>query len=263
MKPSSQFLIALALACVSLAAALPASAQQAKAGNRLTACVDADNPPFSSAGAGIDGDVAAAIAAKMKRELTVTPVAVPSRGGLGKALKQTIQAGKCDFFIGIPEEEDLARDLAERRLVASRAYLSVGYLLVRARGNATKATNSTRFGAVTATPADLYLLKEKADRVPYGNNKELIEAVRSGEVQRALVWTPAIARQFKTIGDSPLLVEPTQPTDPLLRTALKVVTRAADKELGAAIDQAISELITEGRISAIAETNGLPRLSTL
>jgi ABC-type amino acid transport substrate-binding protein len=258
MKRSLPITVTLALACVTLSAALPVNAQQEKAGGRLTACVDADNPPFSNAGAGIDAEIAKSIAASMQRELTISAVPVPSRGGLGKALKQTIQAGKCDFFVGIPEEEDLAHDLAERRLVASRTYLSVGYLLVRARSNTGKVANNARFGAVTATPADLYLLKEKANRVPYGNNKDLIEAVRSGDVQRALVWSPAIARQFKTVSESPLSVEAKQPTDPILRTELKIITRAADKALGEAINQAITDLISGGRISTIAEAHGLP-----
>lgn len=113
---------ALALALSSIVSAAP-----------LTACVVDGNEPFSSSSGGargLDVEVVQALATKLGREPKLNWIVVPSRGGMGRALKQSIQAGACDLFVGLPETEGGGEDLTERGLVASTPYVSVGYVLV-------------------------------------------------------------------------------------------------------------------------------------
>lgn len=155
--------------------------------------------------------------------------------------------------MGLPEESELARELAERNLKSSRPYLVIGYLLVT--GAKTGAAAGSRVGAVTATPADLYLHRQKLDRVPYGNNRELIDALRSGAVRSALVWTPALARYGKDAGDGMLGVEARQPMDASLRTGLVVAIRSDG--LAVEVDRGLAALAASGRLAAIADAHGL------
>lgn len=233
---------------------VPAAAPADGARPRLAVCVDADNPPFSSPEAGgIDVDIARALAERLQRELALRWVQVPARGGLGKALRASIQAGQCELFMGLPDEAEMTRELAERKLQASRPYLAIGYLLVSAAG-----ASGTRIGAVTATPADLYLHRQKLDRVPYGNNRALIDALRAGDLHRALLWTPAIARYLQGVKAPPLRVEAAQPKDASLRTGLVIAVRG--DALLAEVDRALDALATAGRLAAIAEAHALSPL---
>ena len=172
-------------ACALASAALASLAATSDKPMAFTACMDNDDPPFSAASSpdrGVDVEIAQAIAARMGRPLRLVWVQVSVRGGLGKALKQTIEAGQCDAYFSIPSGVDMALELSERRLVATRPYLTVGYLFVSAPGSkpvtAADVRSARRVGAVTATPADLHLHEQQFNRRPYANNPALIAALQ-------------------------------------------------------------------------------------
>lgn len=241
-----------------------AAPQDSDARTQLVACADEENPPFSSRAenGGIDVDVAQAIAQSLGRTLSLRWVLIPARGGLGKALRQTIQAGECDLFLGLPENVGADDELGGRPLVASPVYLTTGYLMVSAGKhvhNLQDAKNAHRVGAVTATPADLYLYKQNFHRVPYGNNPDLLRALHAGEVDAALVWAPAIARARGTPlapGAGAILAE--QPKDPELQTRFVIATPKQDEQLGRQVSDAIEKLAADGTLKAIAAKHGLP-----
>ncbi|MBC7860757.1 MAG: transporter substrate-binding domain-containing protein [Burkholderiaceae bacterium] len=117
---------------------MASAAAQDGAGRGLSACLIEDNPPFSRLAAepaGIDVEAAQLIAQKLGRTLRIVWVQVPARGGFGKALKESIQSGKCDVFAGIPAGTEMAGELRQRQLAGTRPYLGVGYLLVSAPGS--------------------------------------------------------------------------------------------------------------------------------
>lgn len=261
MKRSMSGWLLLAGLGVLLACAQPQAAPPV--GGRLPVCVDGENPPFSlpaAGGSGFDVDLARVIAQKLQREVEFFWVQIPTRGGLGKALKESIQAGRCDLFFGLPVGEETDADLARRSLRKSRPYLTLGYLLVGVPGSApmtlNQARQARRVGAVTATPADLYLHKEKFNRVPYGNNRELVNAVRDGGVQAALLWGPALAALRN--GTDAFVTASEQPSDPALRTNMVIALRSADRDLANAVDAAVAELIAGGELRALAGRHGLP-----
>jgi len=249
---------------------LPAHAQQNDAKQNampLIACFDPDNPPFSAekdANGGIDLQVAEGVARQLSRRLSPVWIQISSRGGLDKALKQSLLAGKCDAFFGVPLGDDTNAELGERGMAVSSAYLQGRYLLMaeprRASEGARVLRSASRVGALTATPADLYLHKEGLKRIPYGSNKELLTALMNREVDAALVWSPAIvrARADGTV-IAPEMIVAVQPADPLLVTRFVIVTRQGDAQLHNEIDPAIAGMRSSGELAAIMERHGLPR----
>lgn len=233
----------------------------------FVACFDPANPPFSAendAHGGIDLQVAEGIARQLSRRLSPQWIQVPNRGGMDKALKQSLLAGKCDAFFGVPLGDDTNAELGQRGMAVSSAYVQGRYLLMAEPRRASDGTrvlrNASRVGALTATPADLYLHKEGLKRIPYGSNKELLAALANREIDAALVWSPAIARA-RADGTviAPEMVVAAQPADPLLMTRFVIVTRQGDAQLRNDIDSAIAGMRSSGELAAIMERHGLPR----
>lgn len=246
-------LVGLTLAWAAAAAAAP-----------LAVCVDDDDAPFSSASAperGIDVGVAQALAERLDRPLKLVWVTVPNRGGIGKALRQTLAAGQCDAYLGIPLGPDVARELAERQLSTTSAYLGLGYVLVAAPGKPVPTSATLRaarkVGAVTATPADLYLHRMKLPRAPYGTGATLVAALRAGEIDLALLWSSTLADE--ALRD--LVRADAPPDDVELRTGLAVAVRRADADFARQLSAAVEALRAEGRFDAIAARHGLPRVA--
>jgi ABC-type amino acid transport substrate-binding protein len=248
-----------------LAATLYVAAQPAAAmWPPLKICLDGDDAPFSSVetpSAGVHVELAQALAERLQRLPALVWVQVPNRGGLGRALRQTLVAGTCDVYLGIPQGPDMARELAERRLIVSQPYLGLGYVFAAASGrsvpDAAALRAARRIGVVTATPADLHLHRLKLPRVPYASSAALIAALRAGEMDLALLWSSALAGE----GGRGLVRAPAPPDDPELRTGLTMALRAADSALAAEVSSALDALRADGRIDAITARHGLPRIA--
>lgn len=272
MKPNN---VLLAFACATALQALPGGAlaaaggaagvAPATSGQTLDVCLAEGNPPFSASRpepGGIDLDVAAALAERLQRPLHVAWVEVPNRGGLDKALRGAFQAGRCTLFFGIPESAGAGAEPGEAGLGASEPYLSAGYVLVAARKGGVRtledARRAGRIGAVSATPADLFLFANGFARVPYAGNEALLEALSTNAVDAAVMWMPALARladEGRTLW--PEAVRVGQIADPGLRTDFVVAMRA-EPEAAARIDAALQQMRAEGVLSAIARRHGLP-----
>lgn len=254
----------LLLGLALLATTAPTVAAEPGRPGALKVCLDADDAPFSleaSPDNGIDVEVAQALAGQLGRPLKIHWVRVPNRGGLGKALRQTLVAGLCDAYFGIPQGPEMTADLTERKLIASSAYLQLGYVLVAAPGKAPPTSASLRsarkVGAVTSTPADLYLHRMKLPRSPYPASEALMAALKAGEIDLALVWSPALT------ADSGRSLVPAAKAldDDDLHTGLTIAVRTADAALLKDLSAAIDRLRTEGGFEAIAQRAGLPSLA--
>ncbi|WP_051241534.1 substrate-binding periplasmic protein [Azohydromonas australica] len=222
----------------------------------LVACLDSDHPPFSSATTpdlGLDVDLARALADKLGRPLQLAWVDVPRRGGLPKALRESFDKGRCNVFFSVPSGDELQPS----RWRQSRPYAVLRYMWAAppARPAPTNALvrQASSIGVVTATPADLYLHVQGLPRSPYPNNAALLEALARGDVAAALVWSAAVA------GAQPRpSTNGRGPDDPTLRTAMTVVTPAAEAALGTAIEMAIAELDADGTLARLAHRHGFP-----
>ena len=256
-KEASPFALAVALA----AAPLPAGSA-----NVLRTCLVADNPPFSSMAGerhGIDHDVMVELAARLHRTLEAHWVTIPNRGGMGKALRQAFGSGECEIFAGVPLAEGRNEDLQEQGLASSQPYLSTGYGLVAARGSAVRtlvdARVAKRVGAVSATPADVYLFEQRMPRRPYGSNEALLAALAADEVDAALVWLPALAR-VRDGGRAlwPGALRPSEVKDARLRADFVAALAPASTLTSATLDQVLEAMRRDGAIAAIAAGYGLP-----
>lgn len=226
----------------------------------LAACLDSDHPPFStvtSPDRGFDIDLARLLAEKLGRPLQLAWVDVPRRGGLSRALRENLDKGRCHLFLGVPAGGD---PLASRWR-QSRPYAVLSYVWAsppeRPAPTDALARKAKSIGAVTATPADLYLHVQGLPRSPYPNNAALLDALARGDVATALVWSPALAEarpRPSTVGE--------RPDDATLRTPLTVVTAATEAALGSAVDAALAELDADGTLARLARSHGLPTAAT-
>ncbi|MCQ9376250.1 transporter substrate-binding domain-containing protein [Methyloversatilis sp. XJ19-13] len=242
------------LAC----AALPVSAGGAPA--PLGVCVVEQNPPFSSrslAPAGVDVDVAQAVAARVGRTVQWQWITLQARGGLGRALKESIQAGGCELFAGMPVTDGGDDDLSARGLVASQPYVSVGYVLLTPTASAIGSmagVGAQKIGAVTATPADLYLLAGGFNRSPFAGSAALLDALAKGQVGAGLLWAGRVAGDALPAG----VVVREALQAPALQTRFVMVSRRSDTALTGAVDAALGALQADGSLDAIAARNGVP-----
>lgn len=229
-------------------------------GRPLTICLAEANPPFSASSlpdGGIDAELARAVAAQLGRDVRLQWVTIPNRGGLGKALAQNLGGGACTLFAGIPESGGPNEDLAEKRLVASTAYLETGYVLIGARPPIRKLDDARRLGrigVVTATPADLYLFRQHLHRAPYGSNGTLLAALADGSVDAAVLWQPALA-EARRLGQAPTVDGLALPDAG--RTRFVFALRRGDPALLADVNVAVDSLRSDGRLAAILLAHGL------
>lgn len=260
---------ALACAALTLAIWLPATAAGPNDAQKMfSVCLDDDNPPFSApegkgaagGGGGINVELAQALAQHLGRTLRIAWVSEPNRGGFGKALRQSIDSGKCEAFVGVPSSRELSDTLREHDLVTSRPYLTAGYVFASRAGSAPAsaqdARRARRIGVTSATPADLYLYAKGFNRVPYANTAAVLQALAHGEVDLGMVWTPAAA-SLSAEGRTDWVLSPEPSDDASLRTPLAIALRRSDASLLGAVNEALGALISDGTVARIATEHRL------
>lgn len=244
---------------------LGVAAEPSLSSRPLAFCVAEDNAPFSSGasgGTGVDFELATALAQSLATTARLVWVVIPNRGGIGRALAGSVAAGQCDAFLGIPEGDEVREDLAEKNLVASAPYLTTGYVALQAPGRQIQGLaglrGASRVGVVTATPADLFLFEQGIRRVPYGGNDALVQALGRGEVEAALVWSPALARA-RAAGLSlwPGARVAGTPAVGMLPTRFVMALRKGDKALLDAMNATLASLAETGWLADLAARHGL------
>lgn len=250
-------------AAVALAAALGGAA--AEPAPALRACLDADDPPFSQADTpavaahGLHLDLARALAARLGRPLQPVWVEVPNRGGLSKALRTQLLAGRCELWFGLPLEPALRAELAGLGLQLSPAYLGLGYHWLAGPGQpaptAEQVARARRIGVVSATPADLHLHRRQLPRLPHGDADALLAGLHAGTLDLALIWSPALSRPAARglassrvdLGD-----------EASLRVGLGLALRAQDRALAEVLAPALDALRADGTLEALRRAHRLP-----
>ena len=120
-----------------------------------------------------------------------------TRGGLGRAFRNSIFAKRCDIFLGLSDsgEDDSIPD----RLAFTKPYISLGYVLVvQGKADGLKTLQELKdkqlkIGVSMSTPIDDYLFTNKIPRELYLNNRRIMEGMSKGEVDASMVWATAIA----------------------------------------------------------------------
>lgn len=230
----------------------------------LVACVNDDNPPFSSLvkkEADVDIQVLRLISQKMGRQLRIHWVQIPNRGGLGKALRTSISEGLCDAFIGLPTDSAFLEELREKKLTISKPYLKVGYFLVSREPVDVKMPfgSSVKIGTVTRTSGDFFIHRQyPQNRQPVNSYEELIEALNKKVIDYGLIWSPAIAIYQNKLLEGKYRLTDFEPENLTMNMSFGVAVKTSNMVLMANINAAIDELLKDGSLKAIANQSTLP-----
>lgn len=264
MKFSASYALMLVFA-LCLSHAYASDAPKTGTMPELVACLSDDNAPFSSSnGGGIDAEMSRRLGEFLHRPVRISWIAIPERGGLGRALRMAMKPGNCDLFFGIPVNGTANEDVLEQHLETSEPYLSTGYVLVAAKGSNVRtlddAQRAQRVGVVTATPADMYLHKQRFNRIPYGNNRDLLDALSEGAVNAAVLWLPALAsaeqRGFELW---PNAIRDEHLPSPELETRFVIAMRSGEADLKANLNVALAHLRSDGSLDSILRRHGIAR----
>jgi ABC-type amino acid transport substrate-binding protein len=238
---------------------------RSRAKGTLTACVDPYNFPFSASNSeppGFDVEIVRAIAQRAGLRATYFWADTGTRGGLGRALRQSILARKCDFFMGIAVADDTYEEMKEKKLVLTKPYLGLGYILV-VQGGASGAKHladlkGIKIGVPMATPVDAYLFDNGYDRSLYLRNREIIKAMVQNEIEAGMVWSPTLAISRGEHPGGKFQVVPGYVPEPGLRWNVAIAVPEGEAALKSLLDESIDGLLQGGEIKKVVERYGIP-----
>ena len=239
--------------------------ERAKAKGKLIACADPYSFPYSEEGAlkpGFDVEIFQQIASRGGMRAEMFWVNTASRGGLGRAFRQSILAKRCDVFLGLSDDGD--DDMLDHKLVFTDAYLGLGYVLVvqgKAEGMKTldelKQAN-IKIGVSMSTPMDDYLFTNNIPRELYLGSQRVLQGMSKGEVDAAVVWATAVAVGKREFPNAKFhMVESYVPPEGQ-RFNMKFAVRKEDEALLKFVNEGIRELLGSDKVKPIVESYGVP-----
>jgi ABC-type amino acid transport substrate-binding protein len=239
---------------------------RAKASGEITACADPYNFPYSMSNTeppGFDVEIFRAIAKHAGLSAKMYWADTGTRGGLGRALRNSISQKKCSLFLGLSTGGD-EDEIKENRLVFSKPYMGVGYALF-VTGKAKDVTGldqlrerKMKIGVSMSTPMDDYLFSNGYDRELYFQNKRVLEGMSKGEVDASMVWVTAAAEAQRDFPALDLHLAPNFVPLTGLRWNLVIAVPAKETEFKKFIDDSIDELLKSGEIKRIVESYKVP-----
>lgn len=236
---------------------------------RITVCADPYTYPASAQGRdpGYDIEIMRAVANLADLEMFFEWVNTGTRGGLGKALRNSIVKGRCDVFVGIGVTDEQVDELAEKDLIFTTPYMSQSYVLL-VQGSAENAKTlddlrDTKVGVPMSTPIDAYMFDNDRPRELYNQDRRVLKGFMDGEIDAALVWAPALGKvrsQMKDIAFS--VVEGYIPV-PEFRWNMAMAIPNSDANLKTFMDEGIRSVIADGQAKEIVESYGVPYLEPI
>lgn len=239
--------------------------ERAKAKGKFIACADPYDYPYSSQNSnppGFDVEIMEALVARAGMRLEIYWADTGTRGGMSRALRNSIMKGRCDVFMGVSDSGD--DDQLMGKLTFSDPYLGVGYVLVT-QGKAAGMRSlqelqagNVKVGVAMSTPIDDYLFTNKIPRDLYLDNRRIMKALAEGQIDAAIVWATAISVARKEFPDREFkMVDGYVPVEGQ-RWNLKYMVRKVDKSLIDFLNAGTKELLSNGKIRQIVEKYGVP-----
>jgi polar amino acid transport system substrate-binding protein len=230
----------------------------------LVVCADAYSFPASMKDLdppGYDVEIIRAIAKLAGFRVEYVWADTGTRGGLGRALRSSIVQKKCNLFIGLGMSSETVEEMKEKHLVFTQPYMSEGYVLIE-KGSAAGKTKLSDFrdvkiGVAMSTPADAYLFDNGYKRSIFVRDRLIFKALDSGEIDVALVWSPALAYARKDFASIPFRVSNQMP-EADLRWNVSIAVPEGDTTFRESLDKAINKLLESGEIKRIVESYGVP-----
>jgi ABC-type amino acid transport substrate-binding protein len=244
---------------------MPDVLERAKAKGKLIACADPYDYPYAEQNSnppGFDVEIMQALLAKEGIRLEMYWADTSTRGGMSRALRNSIMKGRCDVFMGVSDSGD--DDQLMGRLTFTDAYLGVGYVLVtqgKAEGKKTleelKDAN-IKVSVAMSTPIDDYLFTKGIPRDLHLDNRRIMKAMAEGKADAAIVWATAIGVAQREYPDRKFkMVEDYVPIENQ-RWNLKYVVRKEDKSLIEFLNKGTQELLANGKMAQFVEKYGVP-----
>lgn len=250
---------------------------QAQAKGVLTACIDpysylasaqASEPP------GYDVEIVKRIAQLAGLKPMVYWADTGTRGSLGKALRDSIVKGRCDFFMGLSDTaEDLGTmgdetgpgvEVEKQHLAFTHPYLGQACVLL-VQGSADKIKDikdlkgtGIKTGVQMATPVDAYFFDNEYPRSLYFRNREIMKALADGEIDAAMLWPPQIAIARKDFPNARFHPAAGFVPERALCFNTAIAAPEGDAKLPAFLDASIGTLLDNREIQQIVERYGVP-----
>ena len=228
----------------------------------ITVCADPYIYPASAQGypPGYDIEIIRKIAEDGGYRVKHVWVDTGTRGGLGKAIRNSIAKGLCDVFLGIGVNDMNIDELAEKDLVFTDPYIGLAFILV-VQGQAANASTlddlkDIKIGVPMSTPVDGYLFDNDYKREIYLGNRRVMRGMINGEIDAALIWSPNLAKAKKEYPDNEFVVAAGWKPHPDLRWNVAMVVPAAQTDLMQYLNDSIHSLTESGYMRRIVERYG-------
>ena len=239
--------------------------ENSKAKGKLVACADPYDFPYAARNAnppGFDVDILQEIAKLGGMELEMYWADTGTRGGMSRALRNSMMKGRCDVFAGVADSGD--DDILMGQLAFTEPYLGTGYILVvqnKAVGMKSideVAAAKLPIGVQMSTPIDAYLFEKGIARELYADNARVMRGMAQGEVDAALVWSTVLTTAQRKYPDAKFkMADGYVPVDGQ-HWNLKYLVRKRDTSLMNFINEGVRQLLDNGKIKEIVESYGVP-----
>jgi len=259
-----------AAACLMLAAAAPARADWNKiqGSGALKVAVYNEFAPFSDKGAGIDVDLAQALAAKLGLKLNLMPF--PADEEVGDDLRNMVWKGHylgygpADVMLHVPVDNRLMNDNPQVRIFAP--YYVESLRLVRAERSIPRfddldALVDKRIGVEKVSIAGMLMLGEGNGRFReqvriFPTAGEALTALKKGELDAVLAKRSEIEGVMRGDPAFPLTDVNFQRL-PRSGWAVGMAVRKDDEELGRRLQAALNEMAANGELKALFAKHGV------
>ena len=232
---------------------------------KITLCAGPYAWPYTSSvdyPRGFDVDIIERIAMKEEVNIDIYWAEQKMRGGLGKALRHSIQKGRCDIYMGIANSDSSADEINEKKLILTKPYLGVAYVPIANPGvkdfvNIEEIKGKSKPGVAMSTAMDGYLFYNGFDRDLFARKPTEIDAVAKQEIEMAFVMSTQLAKARKKYKDAPFRVIETF-IPPLELRWNVAATIKNDPEFLDLINKHLTEMMADGSIKEIVEKYKVP-----
>jgi ABC-type amino acid transport substrate-binding protein len=239
--------------------------ERSKAKGKLLACADPYSFPSAAQNTdppGYDIEIMREIAKRGGMRLEMVWADTGTRGGTSRAFRNSILKKRCDVFLGMSDGGD--DDMLMGQLAFTKPYLGMGYVLVVQGKAADKKTlaelknSDIKVGVPMSTPIDDYLFSHDIPRSLYLDNRRIMQAMANGEIDASLVWATAISVARREYPDAKFHMVEGYVPEADQRWNLNFIVRKQDQSLTKFIEDAVAELLANGKMKQILENYNVP-----
>ena len=239
--------------------------ERSKAKGKLVACADPYDFPYAARNAnppGFDVDILRELAKLGGMELEMYWADTGTRGGMSRALRNSMMKGKCDIFAGVADNGD--DDILMGQLMFTEPYLGTGYILVvqneasNMKSIEELSAANIRIGVQMSTPIDAMLHDNGVARELYPDNARVMRGMARGEINAAIVWSTVLTNAQRKYPEATFkMVDGYVPVEGQ-HWDLKYLVRKRDKSMFQFVNQGVQQLLDNGKIKEIVESYGVP-----